>query len=265
MDDDGAFINLENKITNAIEFERVTKVFTLIHRERSVKSAIMKLLIWQPARKEVFTALDDISFDVPQGQTVGVVGKNGQGKSTLLSLLARIYRPTKGRITVRGRIASLLELSAGFQAEFTGYENIFLNGVIYGMTHAQIEAKVDDIATFAGINDQLTQQVKHYSSGMIARLGFAIAAHVEPDILLVDEVLAVGDAEFQERCFQKIEEFKRHGVTIFVVSHDLRALRRVCDRILWIEDHKLKMDGLKEEVLSLYEALPVSEHEVADK
>lgn len=243
---------------NAIEFERVTKQFTLIHRERSVKSALMKLLIWQPARKEIFTALDDISFAVPQGQTVGVVGKNGQGKSTLLSLLARIYRPTTGRITVRGRIASLLELSAGFQLEFTGYENIFLNGVIYGMTHDQIAAKVDSISDFAGINEQLTQQVKHYSSGMMARLGFAIAAHVEPDVLLVDEVLAVGDAEFQERCFRKIEEFKSHGVTIFVVSHDLRALRRVCDRILWIEDHKLKRDGPMPEVLALYEKTPES-------
>ena len=253
MDDDGAIVNPTSPGDNAIEFERVTKNFTLIHRERSVKSAIMKLLIWQPARKEVFTALQDVSFQIPCGQTVGVVGKNGQGKSTLLSLLARIYRPTKGRITVRGRIASLLELSAGFQPEFTGYENIFLNGVIYGMTHAQIESRVEDIAEFAGISDQLTQQVKHYSSGMMARLGFAVAAHVEPDVLLVDEVLAVGDAEFQERCFQKIEEFKRHGVTIFVVSHDVRALRRVCDRILWIENHQLKMDGPASHILDLYE------------
>ena len=255
MDDDGAIIKPIPDY-NAIEFERVTKRFTLVHRERSVKSALMKLLIWQPARKELFTALEEISFQIPCGQTVGVVGKNGQGKSTLLSLLARIYRPTSGRITVRGRIASLLELSAGFQPEFTGYENIFLNGVIYGLTHAQIEAKIEDIATFAGISDQLTQQVKHYSSGMMARLGFAIAAHVEPDILLVDEVLAVGDAEFQERCFAKIEEFKRHGVTIFVVSHDLRALRRVCERVLWIENHKLKMDGPMAEVLALYEQTP---------
>ena len=246
---------------NAIELERVTKEFIIIHRERSVKSAIMKLLIWQPARKEHYVALEEISFDIPQGQTVGVVGKNGQGKSTLLSLLARIYRPTRGRITVRGRIASLLELSAGFQSEFTGYENIFLNGVIYGLTHAQIEAQIDNIAAFAGIGDHLTQQVKHYSSGMQARLGFAIAAHVEPDILLVDEVLAVGDAEFQEQCFQKIEQFKRDGVTIFVVSHDTRALRRVCDRILWIENHRLKMDGPMQEVLGLYEASSKAEAE----
>ena len=252
-------MNPSSDVYNAIEFERVTKQFTLIHRERSVKSALMKLLIWQPARKEIFTALDEISFDIRNGQTVGVVGKNGQGKSTLLSLLARIYRPTKGRITVRGRVASLLELAAGFQEEFTGYENIYLNGVIYGLTRAQIDQKVDAIAKFAGINEHLTQQVKHYSSGMKARLGFAIAAHVEPDVLLVDEVLAVGDAEFQERCFQKIEEFKRHGVTIFVVSHDLRALRRVCDRILWIEDHKIKMDGPMQEILDLYEVAPERE------
>ena len=253
-------MNPEHSTYNAIEFEHITKQFTLIHRERSVKSALMKLLIWQPARKELFTALEDISFDIPSGQTVGVVGKNGQGKSTLLSLLARIYRPTTGRITVRGRVASLLELAAGFQEEFTGYENIYLNGVIYGLTRTQIDERVDAITAFAGISEHLTQQVKHYSSGMKARLGFAIAAHVEPDILLVDEVLAVGDAEFQERCFQKIEEFKRHGVTIFVVSHDTRALRRVCDRVLWIEDHKIKMDGPMRQVLDLYEIMPEREH-----
>jgi len=154
---------------------------------------------------------------------------------------------------VRGRIASLLELEAGFQPEFTGYENIYLNGVIMGLTHAELDARVEDITQFAGVRDQLTQQVKHYSSGMKARLGFAIAAHVEPDVLLIDEVLAVGDAEFQERCFRKIEEFKRDGVTIFVVSHDLRALRRVCDRVLWVEAHRVKMDGPAQQVLDAYE------------
>lgn len=238
----------------AIELDDVSKEFVVIHRERSVKSAIMRLLMWHPPRKERMRALEHISFGIPKGQTVGVVGANGQGKSTLLSLLARIYRPTSGALTVRGRIASLLELQAGFQPEFTGYENIYLNGVIMGLTHAELDSRVQDIANFAGIEDQLTQQVKHYSSGMKARLGFAVAAHVEPDVLLVDEVLAVGDAEFQERCFQKIEEFKRDGVTIFVVSHDLRALRRVCDRVLWIEAHRIKMDGEAKDVLDAYEA-----------
>ncbi len=251
MDDDGALVmNAEL----AIELESVTKEFIVIHRERSVKSAIMRFLMWHPPRKERMTALENVSFGIPKGQTVGVIGANGQGKSTLLALLARIYRPTTGRVTVRGRIASLLELEAGFQPEFTGYENIYLNGVIMGLSHAELDSKLESIADFAGVREQLTQQVKHYSSGMKARLGFAIAAHVEPDVLLVDEVLAVGDAEFQERCFQKIEEFKRDGVTIFVVSHDLRALRRVCDRVMWIEAHRVKMDGDAAQVLDLYEA-----------
>lgn len=242
-----------NSDLNAIEIENLTKEFIIIHRERSVKSAIMKLLVWQVAQKEHFVALDNISFVVPKGQTVGVVGKNGQGKSTLLSMLARIYHPTKGRITVRGKIASLLELSAGFQPDFTGYENIYLNGVIYGLTHEQVDEKLEKIVEFAGITDHLTQQVKHYSSGMLARLGFAIASHVDPDILLVDEVLAVGDAEFQDKCFEKIFEFKKKGVTIFVVSHDMDSLRRVCDRVIWIEKHQIKMDGPAQEVLNLYE------------
>ncbi|BCM90751.1 teichoic acids export ATP-binding protein TagH [Abditibacteriota bacterium] len=257
MDDDGAFVVEQNGQPFAIELEDVTKEFVVIHRERSVKAAvtssIRRLLMWHPVRKERLRALENVSFGIPRGQTVGVVGANGQGKSTLLALLARIYRPTSGTITVRGRIASLLELEAGFQPEFTGDENIYLNGVIMGLTHAELDARINDIAKFAGLEGQLTQQVKHYSSGMKARLGFAIAAHVEPEVLLVDEVLAVGDAEFQERCFQKIEEFKRDGVTIFVVSHDLRALRRVCDRVLWIEGHRVKMDGDALVVLDAYE------------
>jgi ABC-type polysaccharide/polyol phosphate transport system ATPase subunit len=251
MDNDGTAMS-ENP--NAIEVEHLTKEFRVLHRERSVKSAIMRVLVWQLPRQERFTALEDVSFVIPKGQTVGVIGKNGQGKSTLLALLARIYRPTEGRITVRGRVVSLLELGAGFQPEFTGYENIYLNGVIYGFTRAELDEKLDSIAEFAGISDQLTQQVKHYSSGMKARLGFSIAVHVEPDVLLVDEVLAVGDAEFQEKCFAKIQEFKRHGVTIFVVSHDAEAIARVCDRVLWIADHKLKADGETKEILAAYEA-----------
>jgi ABC-type polysaccharide/polyol phosphate transport system ATPase subunit len=173
--------------------------------------------------------------------------------------LARIYRPDKGRIVVHGRVVSLLELGAGFQPEFTGYENIYLNGVIYGFTRAELDAKLDSIAEFAGITEHLTQQVKHYSSGMKARLGFSIAVHVEPDVLLVDEVLAVGDANFQEKCYSKMEEFKRHGVTIFVVSHDADAIARVCDRVLWIKHHKLHMDGETTEVLASYEAAAAAE------
>ena len=237
---------------NAIEVENLTKQFRVFHRERTVKSTILKLLVWQLPRSEQFTALENVSFSIRKGQTVGVVGQNGQGKSTLLALLARIYKPTKGRITVRGRVVSLLELGAGFQPDFTGYENIYLNGVIYGFTRAELDQKLESIAEFAGIGGHLTQQVKHYSSGMKARLGFSIAVHVEPDILLIDEVLAVGDADFQAKCFAKIEEFKRRGVTIFVVSHDARAIARVCDRVLWIKNHRLHLDGDTETVLAAY-------------
>jgi ABC-type polysaccharide/polyol phosphate transport system ATPase subunit len=241
----------------------VYKHFRILHRESSVKAAVFKLLIWQMPRWEDFRALEDITFTVPKGQTVGVVGRNGSGKSTLLSMLARIYRPTRGRITVRGRIASLLALEAGFQPEFTGHENIFLNGVIYGLTRDEIQERLDDITRFADIGSSLTQQVKYYSSGMKARLGFAVAVHVDPDVLLVDEVLAVGDLDFQDRCYEKIEEFKKRGVTIFFVSHDLAAVRRVSDRVIWIDEHRVRMDGPADEVLAEYaKAMHQHAHEI---
>ncbi len=238
----------------AIEVQNVSKEFRVFHRERTIKSAVLRILMLKLPRAEQFLALDDVSFSIPRGQTVGVIGENGQGKSTLLALLARIYRPTKGRITVRGRIVSLLELGAGFQPEFTGYENIYLNGIIYGFSRAELDAKLESITAFAGIEGHLTQQVKHYSSGMKARLGFSIAVHVDPDVLLIDEVLAVGDASFQEKCFAKIEEFKKRGVTIFVVSHDARAIERICDRVLWIQNHKLHFDGETQTALAAYKA-----------
>lgn len=235
-----------------IEVENMTKRFRVLHREASVKATILKLLIWQMPKWEDFRALEDITFSVPRGQTLGVIGRNGSGKSTLLSLLARIYRPTSGRITVRGRVASLLALDAGFQPEFTGYENIYLNGVIYGLSRKEIDERLDAIIEFADIGNSLTTQVKFFSSGMKARLGFSIAVHVNPDILLVDEVLAVGDVDFQERCYAKIREFKQKGVTIFFVSHDLEAMRKTCDRVIWIDEHRIRMDGDTEDVLREY-------------
>jgi ABC-type polysaccharide/polyol phosphate transport system ATPase subunit len=238
----------------AIEVENLTKVFHVLHREGSVKSAAIKRILRRMPHRSEFVALRDISFKVPKGQTVGVVGINGSGKSTLLTLLSRIYRPTSGTIKVRGRVATLLELGAGFHPEFTGLENVFLNGVILGMPRAELEKRLPQIIEFAGLEEFIDTPVKHYSSGMTARLGFSVAVHLEPDVLLVDEVLAVGDAEFQEKCFQKIEEFKRRGVTIFFVSHDMDAMRRVCDRVLWIEDHAIKKDGPAAEIIAQYEA-----------
>jgi ABC-type polysaccharide/polyol phosphate transport system ATPase subunit len=167
--------------------------------------------------------------------------------------LARIYRPTRGRIVVRGRVATLLELGAGFNDEFTGRENVFLNGVILGLTHEELETRLEDIIAFANIGDYIDTPVKHYSLGMKARLGFSIAVHASPDVLLVDEVLAVGDAEFQEKCFTKIESFKQQGATIFFVSHDILAMRRVADRVLWIDNHILRADGPAGRVLEEYQ------------
>ena len=241
-------------IEYSIEVENMTKTFRVVHREASIKSAALSRLRFRRPRVEEFVALEDISFQIPRGQTVGVIGRNGSGKSTLLTLMSRIYRPNKGRITVRGRVATLLELGAGFNGEFTGIENIFLNGVIMGIKRDQIEARLPEIVEFAGLSEFIDTKVKFYSSGMITRLGFSVAVHSDPDVLLVDEVLAVGDADFQEKCYAKIEEFKTKGVTIFFVSHDVRAMRRVADRILWIHDHKLREDGAPLPILERYEA-----------
>jgi ABC-type polysaccharide/polyol phosphate transport system ATPase subunit len=240
-------------MTNPIEVENVSKVFHVVHREASVKAAAFRWLRMQFPRREEFVALHDISFSVPRGEAVGVIGSNGSGKSTLLALMARIYRPTTGRIAVRGRIATLLELGAGFHPEFTGIENVLLNGVILGLDRNELEKRLPAIADFAEIGEFMDTKVKHFSSGMIARLGFSVAVHVEPDVLLVDEVLAVGDAPFQDKCHAKIEEFKGRGVTIFFVSHDMRAIERVSDRILWIDNHVIRMDGPVAEVVQAYQ------------
>jgi ABC-type polysaccharide/polyol phosphate transport system ATPase subunit len=238
----------------AIEMRGVSKTFRVVRREASIKSAALKAMLGRLPRREEFTALRDISFSIPRGQTVGVIGRNGSGKSTLLSLLARIYKPTVGTITVRGRVASLLELGAGFHPEFTGEENVVLNGVILGLSRAQMEERLPAIVRWAELEEHIDKQVKYFSPGMEARLGFAVAAHLEPQVLLVDEVLAVGDAPFQEKCYARIDEFKSHGTSIFFVAHDMAAIRRVADRVLWIDRHELKMDGAPHEVIAAYEA-----------
>lgn len=241
-----------------IEVQNLTKVFKVLHRERSLKSAVLKWVRFRFPQREEFTALRDISFQIPKGQTVGVIGRNGSGKSTLLTLLAGIYRPTSGTIKVHGRIASLLELGAGFHPEFTGLENIYLNAAILGMERTEITRQLDDIIQFADLAEFIDTKLKFYSSGMVARLGFAVAVHVNPEVLLVDEVLAVGDADFHEKCYAKIDDFKRQGVTIFFVSHDLEAVKRVCDRVIWIDKHEIREDGKPDEVIAHYEELEIA-------
>jgi ABC-type polysaccharide/polyol phosphate transport system ATPase subunit len=202
--------------------------------------------------REAFWALRDISFQVQRGEALGIVGPNGAGKTTLVRLLSGITAPSAGEIEIVGRLASLVEVGAGFQPDLTGRENIFLNGAIMGMRHREIKAKLPRIIEFAEIGDGLDAPVKQYSSGMFVRLGFAIAAHLDPDILLLDEVLAVGDIAFQARCFERIEELRHIGKTILLVSHDLAAIERLCERALLLDDGAIVTEGDPDDVIEVY-------------
>ena len=201
---------------------------------------------------EEFWALADVSFEVKRGEALGIVGRNGAGKSTLLKVLSRITEPSAGRVEIRGRVASLLEVGTGFHAELTGRENIFLNGVILGMTRAEIRRKFDEIVAFAEVEKFLDTPVKRYSSGMYVRLAFAVAAHLEPEILIVDEVLAVGDAEFQNKCLGKMQDVAEHGRTVLFVSHNMAAVKSICTRALLFDTGRIVSQGLVQSVTSEY-------------
>ena len=192
---------------------------------------------------EEFWALKNISFEVKQGQVLGIIGRNGAGKSTLLKILSRITEPSEGRVTLRGRVASLLEVGTGFHPELSGRENIFLNGAILGMTKAEIRKKFDEIVSFAEVEKFLDTPVKRYSTGMYVRLAFAVAAHLEPEILVVDEVLAVGDAEFQKKCLGKMEEVSKGGRTVLFVSHNMAAVAGLCKSCVWLANGQLGRQG----------------------
>lgn len=197
--------------------------------------------------------LRDVSLDVGNGEILGVIGRNGAGKSTLLKLLARITDPTEGYAEIHGRVGCLLEVGTGFHPELTGRENIYLNGAILGMKRAEIRARFDEIVEFAEIEDFLDTPVKYYSSGMYVRLAFSVSAHLEPDVLIVDEVLAVGDGAFQKKCLMKVENLKAWGSTILFVSHDLEAIRRTCDRVAWLCGGEVRSLGNAREVVDDYE------------
>jgi lipopolysaccharide transport system ATP-binding protein len=205
-----------------------------------------------PASQEDFWALKDVSFEVKQGEVVGIIGRNGAGKSTLLKILSRITEPTEGRVTLRGRVASLLEVGTGFHPELTGRENIFLNGAILGMSRAEIRKKFDEIVAFAEVEKFLDTPVKRYSSGMYVRLAFAVAAHLEPEILIVDEVLAVGDAQFQKKCLGRMSEVARGGRTVLFVSHNMVALQNLCGSALWLASGELVAAGSPAELVHRY-------------
>lgn len=236
-----------------IRFDGVSKKFALRQkRARSFQELTLSLLRRNRASCEVFWALRDVSFGVEQGETVGLIGPNGAGKSTALKLISRIIEPTSGQIEVDGRVGALLELGAGFHPDLTGRENIYLNGSILGLSRAQIRRKLDAIIDFAELECFIDVPVKHYSSGMYVRLGFSVAVNTEPEILLVDEVLAVGDAAFQRKCLDRINDLRRRGVTILFVSHSAETVRSICPRVLWLENGRLVSDGTAESVVTHY-------------
>lgn len=235
---------------SAIRIRDLRKEFLLSH---SGAGSMKTLLLWWKRRSfEHLQVLKGISFEVQRGECVAVVGRNGAGKSTLLSLLARVYRPTSGEMEIQGRVAPLLELGAGFHPDLTGIENVFFNGVVLGLTRKEVAARLDRIIDFAELRHHIDAPVRAYSSGMLARLGFSVAVHVDADVLLVDEVLAVGDYEFEQKCYSKIDEFRAAGGTILFVSHQMDAVRRVADRCIWLREGLIEMEGAPGEVIAAY-------------
>lgn len=234
----------------AIVVEGVSKRFRMYReRNQSLKAAIMR---GRRASFEEFWALKDVSFEIPKGSTFGLIGENGSGKSTLLKCIARILVPNHGRIVTTGSLAALLELGSGFHPELSGRENVYLNASILGMSKSQITDKFDEIVDFAGIHEFIDQPVKNYSSGMYVRLGFSVAINVDPDILLVDEVLAVGDANFQEKCMEKFADLRRSGKTVVIVSHAMGSLRNLCDEAAWLKHGELVEVGDTNDIVETY-------------
>jgi ABC-type polysaccharide/polyol phosphate transport system ATPase subunit len=221
-------------------------------RNRSLQELFIQLFRRRQPTVDVFWPVRDLSLTINPGDSVGIIGPNGSGKSTLLKLITGILIPTGGELVVRGRVSSLLELGAGFNPDLTGRDNIFLNGSIYGLSRAEMNQRLDKIVAYAGLGDFIDTPVKHYSSGMYVRLGFAVAIHTDPDLLLVDEVLAVGDAVFQAKCMESIYRFRQAGGTLLLVSHDLNAIQSLCTRALWLEDGFAAADGNPTDVVMAY-------------
>jgi len=239
----------------AVALEHVSKYFrkvVLRNGYTTFKSSLTCLLTGGSARPEYVEALRDVSLSIPPGGTLGIIGPNGSGKSTLIRVIAGIYRPTSGRVTIAGRAAALIELGAGFHPEFSGRENIYINGIILGLSKKEIRRRFDEIVHFAGLEAFIDSPVRTYSSGMYMRLGFSVAVHVDPDILLVDEVLAVGDEAFVRRCLEKMDEFKRDGKTIVVTGHDLQLVERWCDAAILLEEGRVAAYGFPPDVVATY-------------
>ena len=245
---------------NAIEVSGLWKTFRLYkEKNQYLKAAVLR---GRRARYEEFWALQGVDFEVPTGSTLGIIGSNGSGKSTLLKCLAGILSPDKGEIRLDGRLSALLELGAGFHLDLSGRENVYLNGAILGLTRKEVDQRFDDIVDFAGLGKFIDSPVKNFSSGMIIRLGFAVAANVEPEILLIDEVLSVGDQSFQIRCIERIEKFRKDGRTIVFVSHSLDQVQQLCEQAIWIDKGIVKGHGTAQRVIADYSS---ESHQAVEK
>lgn len=234
----------------AIKVMDVSKEFKLRYDKPNTLKE--RLVFWKNKNVEIYRVLSNINLDIHKGETVALVGVNGSGKSTLLKLMTKIIYPTIGEITIDGKLTSLLELGAGFHPDFTGRENIYFNASIFGLTAAEIDARVSDIIEFSELGEFIDSPVRTYSSGMYMRLAFSVAINVDADILLIDEILAVGDQHFQDKCFEKLTELKNSGKTIVIVSHSLDAIKKLCNRAVWIYEGKIKMDGSTDKVVEEY-------------
>lgn len=250
-----------------IEFNNVWKKFRRGEKVNSIREAFpvfFSELIKKNnnrLKQNEFWALKDVAFAIKRGDILGIIGNNGAGKSTILKLLCRIMDPNKGEIRIKGRISALIEITTGFHPDLTGRENIYLNGTIMGMSRKEIDRKLERIVEFSGIGDFIDTPIKRYSSGMTARLGFSVAAHIDPDILLVDEVLAVGDMDFQAKCAQKIRELLRSGVTVIFISHNLALMQSLCKRIILLHKGEILKQGASEEIISYYQDMVYSQKE----
>lgn len=235
---------------NAIEIKHMYKSFKLIYDKPNTLKE--RLVFWNKTKKEIRPILNDINLNIKKGETVALVGTNGSGKSTLLKLMTKILYPDKGTIDVSGKLTSLLELGAGFHPDFTGRENIYFNASIFGLTRKQIDNRIDDIIAFSELKDFIDNPVRTYSSGMYMRLAFSVAINVDAEILLIDEILAVGDQHFQDKCFSKLHELKESDKTIVIVTHDLGSVKKLCSRAVWIYNGEVKLDGEPEHVINEY-------------
>jgi len=238
---------------SVVFFEKVSKSYLLYHYVTiGIKSFLFNLPKALHSLRLRFEVFHDVSFEVYRGETFGVIGDNGAGKSTLLGLIAGVLRPSTGKVIVKGRVSPFLELGAGFHPELTGRENIMLNGILMGLTKREVLGKMNEIVKFSELEGFIEQPIRTYSSGMLARLGFSVVAHLDPEILLIDEILAVGDMAFQKKCIEKMMGFKKNGVTMIFVSHSLPDIEKMCDRVMWIDSHTIRMIDTPNKVVRAY-------------